>query len=120
MAEPVSLELRRLIERLESEYQAVSHRSFYKGNEPDSLAQICSDLLQMLPPHRRIVAFALTEFFTQVSRDLDRLAADPSKWPVIDNAVLQGVRYIATGSDHSEAVAITDNINMGRLDWCGD
>jgi hypothetical protein len=120
LAETVPIAQRRLAKRLESDYQIVSRRGFYRGDEPDSLAQICSDLLPMLPPHRRIVAFALGEFFTEISRQFDHLARDPLKWPAVDNAVLQGVRYVSKGTDQAEAVGITDGINMVRLEWCGE
>lgn len=111
-----SIETRRLL----SKYQQVSARGYYESSyEISELSKLCSGLLHNLPPHRKLIASVLLDFFDRILNQFDELNEGTISWPVLDAAILQAVNYVAKGGDEADAVRIANAVIDYRRAWCG-
>jgi len=106
--------------QLRSGYRRVSQRGHFEtSHEADALCGNCDDLLEQLPAHRRVVAFALRQFFFAISHEFDRQAAQTDvSWSTLDAAMLEAAAYVADGDALPDAIRITDAVNMIGRAWC--
>jgi len=102
-------------------YQEISRRGHYANyDEVGELVMLCHDLALTLPPHKQLVAGALATAYETIQENFDELAPGPTKWGLLDAAMLEAVSYVAKDGDPAGSARIISTLNDARRAWAGE